>query len=211
MAMAHFSKKSSQQRQLYSTDMEDFHVEICSTININGLEERSLVHELRATIFGRNYDEACENETRLLVGEIVGYKLFNHVGGLLIYADEVDQDLSLAISWLQEQKFENVEFALRKGCLYLSKVEIRPSWQSKVPVLKTVATYLQHTIMEGLVFCRPMPFPKPESQKEVDLKSFRLRQYWSKLGLNSYDSEHNILWEPEWSCPDWLLGQRQLS
>ncbi|OKH48326.1 hypothetical protein NIES30_09830 [Phormidium tenue NIES-30] len=190
--------------------MEDFHVEICSKTNINRLEERSLVHEIRAIIFGSSYDEACENETRLPVGEIVGYELFNHVSGLLIYADEVDQDLSLAVSWLQEQNSEDIEFALCKGCLYLSKVEIRPCWRGKVPVLKAVATYIQHTIMEGLVFCRPMPFPRTESQEEADLQSFRLRQYWSKLGLNCYDSEHNILWESEWSCPSWLAGQRLL-
>lgn len=190
--------------------MEDFHVEICSKTHINRREERSLVHELRATIVGTSYDEAHDNEIRLLVGGIVGYRLFDHVSGLLIYADEVDQDLSLAVSWLQEQDSEDIEFALCKGCLYLSKVEIKPSWRGKVPVLRAVATYIQHTIMEGLVFCRPMPFPKPESQEKRDLQSFRLRQYWSKLGLDCYDSEHNILWKTKWSCPSWLAGERLL-
>lgn len=62
--------------------MEDFHVEICSKTNINRLEERSLVHELRATIVRTSYDEVYDNEVRLPVGEIIGYKLFNHVSGL---------------------------------------------------------------------------------------------------------------------------------
>lgn len=131
----------------------------------------------------------------------------SQVSGLTNWADGLDQDLCLAVNWLPVQDPEDIDFALYKGCLYLSKVEIQPSWRGKVPVLKAIATYLQLTIMEGLVFYMPMPFPKPESQEERDLKSFRLRQYWSKLGLDRYDSEHNILWEPEWSCPAWLAGR----
>lgn len=189
--------------------MEDFYLEIFSKTNINRLEERSLVHEVRATIVRTSYDENCENEICPPVGEIIGYKLFNHVSGLLIYADEIDQDLCFAISWLQAQESEDIEFAFSKGCLYLSKVEIEPSWRGKkVPVHKAVAAYIQHTIMEGLVFCRPMPFPKPESHEERDFKSSILRRYWRTLGLNRYDSECNILWEPEWSCPSSLSGLR---
>lgn len=148
-----------------------------------------------------------DEESSVQIGEIVGYRLFGEVSDLTTWAEFSSQDLSHALHWLSQQDERAIENGMYDGFLYIDNVYVEPQWRGKGFTLKAVATYIEVFARNGFVFLMPSPPTDEENAKGKEHQIYRLRRFWEKLGLSRYDSDANILWEPEWSCPPWLEGE----
>lgn len=184
-----------------------FALETSIEINIDDSDAREKGHLLSGKILHVEFDESGFESRRTEVGHISAYRIFGEADALFAWADNASQDLLFAVEWLRRQEGDLAEMALIRGCLYLENVWVEPAWRGQGLALKAVAAFLEVVGRNHLVFLRPYPYEPSSNTKERERQVERLRLLWQKLGLRHYDPNENILWEPDWYCPESLVGK----
>ncbi len=124
---------------------------------------------------------------------------------LTILADAHSSDLCYAASFFfYEQGKENLSF---RHLFYIDQVFIKSKYRGRGYGIKALAMLLQHFAWGETVCCHPSPIDDIKDKYSEEKGKLLMRKYWSKLGLDKYSEERNILWTDEWSMPDWLWKQ----
>jgi hypothetical protein len=151
-------------------------------------------------------DDLDEYNT-LEIGCINAYRFnlsYNYLD-LTIAADHITQDVySFANFFLQENP-HLIEFSFY--LFYLDTVIIKPEYRGKDYGLKALATFLKLFAEGETVGCFPSPIDDLKDKYPDNRGRLIMRKYWSKLGLDKYESEQNILWTEQWNSPNWLEEQ----
>jgi len=90
--------------------------------------------------------------------------------------------------------------------MYLSDVWIEPAWRGRGFTLKAIAAFLGLFAKNSFVFLSPLPNVGNDDAEQRRRRLRKMRLFCQKLDLHHYDPQGNIIWEPEWYCPEPLLG-----
>ncbi len=138
------------------------------------------------------------------IGTIEGYHITScDVAAVVFYADHISTDFCTAAEWLYQ---EEEAFLNSLNAHYIERVELVNSWRGRRLALRAVALYLQFLVEDGFIFFQPAP-PKAKNNRERQQGIRRLHRFWRRLGVSHYNLKHNVMWEPVWSCPQWLLQE----
>ena len=179
-------------------------VEICITTDIDNPNECEIASIVEGKIIHTTYSPDEDEETTVQIGKIRAYRFFAELEDVIIWADELDQDFHFAVDWLTRQEETLIDLGFLKGFVFIRWVEIEPQWRGRGITLKAIATFLKVLANGGSVFLMPLPRTNTRSFEEHERRALSRIRFWKKLGITHHDSKANILWEPEWYCPQWL-------
>ncbi|MDJ1178106.1 hypothetical protein PJF56_04435 [Roseofilum sp. BLCC_M91] len=157
--------------------------EWCEREETGGLPDDIQIGHIYAHRFDLDYDP----ETLFLLGHARSSDLANFVS--FFFLDEG-----------KKQKSFDYLF-------YLDDVFIEIPYRGKNYALQALALFLQGFAWGETVGCFPEDLRGKNSNLESQSREkgkFLMRKYWSKLGLDRYSANHNILWTDEWYMPSWL-------
>ncbi|MDJ0589996.1 MAG: hypothetical protein QNJ72_08385 [Pleurocapsa sp. MO_226.B13] len=141
------------------------------------------------------------------VGSISAYRinLFESERSLAILADLISQDLCFAASYFLDDDGKN--HLSHQYLYYIDEVFIKPEYRQFGLALRGLAMFLENFAQGEAVCCHPCPLRDLREKYEEKYGKRLLRRYWSKVGLNKYSVDDNILWTDDWSMPYWLKHQ----
>jgi hypothetical protein len=73
--------------------------------------------------------------------------------------------------------------------------------------IKGLAMFLDGYASEEAVCCHPCPTLDLEDKYTEEKGKKIMKKYWSKVGLENYAKDQNILWIENWSMPEWIGRQ----
>ena len=154
-------------------------------------------------------DELDEDKFIKQVGHIYThtFNLDYSKNELATLADIYNQDLSYISSFFfHEEGKENLSF---RYLFHIDEVFIEPEHRGYGYGIKALAMFLQHFAWGETVCCHPHPIRDlmKKYKYSAEKGELLLKKYWSKVGLEKYNKERNILWTDEWSMPNWLWKQ----
>ena len=139
------------------------------------------------------------------IGHITAYK-FNLINysddDLTILAEKKSTGLFYVASFFFLEEGKNEE--LFGSIVYIDLVFIEPEYRGHGYALQALGMFLQYFALDETVCCFPEPTKDIEDKYSEEKGKLLIKKYWSKIGLDKYSSEHNILWTNEWSMPNWL-------
>ena len=141
------------------------------------------------------------------VGFISAYRinLFESERTLAILADSISQDLCFAASYFLYNDGKN--YLSSQYLYYIDEVFIQPEYRQFGFALKGLGIFLENFAQGEAVCCHPCPLKDLREKYSEKHGKRLLKRYWSKVGLNKYAVDNNILWTNDWSMPSWLKHQ----
>ena len=148
-----------------------------------------------------------EDYKSLEIGYISAYRFdlsYNYLD-LSIAADHIVQDVYYFANFFLLENPDFLEFSFY--LFYLDTVFIQPKYRGNGYALKALATFLKLFAVGKMVGCFPLPIEDLKDKYSENKGKLIMKKYWSKLGFDKYESDHNILWTDQWNLPDWLEEQ----
>ena len=141
------------------------------------------------------------------VGSISAYRinLIYPERNLTILADLISQDLCFAASFFLDD--DGKDYLYSQYLYYIDEVFIKPQYRQSGFALKGLAMFLENFAQGEAVCCHPFPLRDLREKYTEEYGKRLLKRYWSKVGLNKYAVDNNILWTDDWSMPNWLKHQ----
>ncbi|MDG3493161.1 MULTISPECIES: hypothetical protein [Pseudanabaena] len=148
-----------------------------------------------------------EEYKSLEIGHIKAYRFdlsYNYLD-LTLAADHITQDVYYFANFFLQENPHLIEFSFY--LFYLDRAFIQPEYRGKDYGLKALSIFLKLFAAGETVGCFPSPIEDLKDKYTDNRGKLIMKKYWSKLGLNKYESEQNILWTEQWNSPNWLEEQ----
>jgi hypothetical protein len=166
----------------------------------------------------------CGDDRLTEIGKIICHRLDLRYSesDLAIVADCQSPDLQQVASYFFHGEGKNCfDDFFPNAIYYIDNVIIKPEYRGHDYGLYALALLLEAIAHQEIVVCHPSPIDENSTEKignngviihyqsNFDSEEKRkaqkiLKRYWSKLGLEYYDENYNLLWQPEWELPQWL-------
>lgn len=124
---------------------------------------------------------------------------------LAILADLISQDLCFAASFFLFGDGKDSLFS--QYLFYIDEVFIHTKYRQFGFALQGLAMFLENFAQGEAVCCHPCPLKDLREKYTEKHGKQLLKRYWSKVGLDKYAVDNNILWTDDWSMPNWLKHQ----
>lgn len=165
-----------------------------------------LITPFKTPIKTEFYDEDTDEEKDIELGYILAHRfdLAYSPRTLVSFADDLDSDLFHVANFLFENKTNYQKIYGSRYLFYIDYIFLEPEFRGHGYALQALALFLQIFARGEVVSCHPRPMNDLEGKYSKTKGQLIMRKYWSKLGLTYYSKKHNILWQDEWSMPQWL-------
>jgi GNAT superfamily N-acetyltransferase len=155
------------------------------------------------TYLDEEYSEGLEEPSPTKIGYITAHRinLFCDHSTLILRADYLGGNLADFVYFLLSKKTNGLS---SEYLFYIDKVFIDPRYRSQDYGLKSLVIFLELFAKNEAVGCHPVPSDDLSEKYPKAKGKLILQKYWSKIGLDRYEKEQNILWTDHWYLPDWL-------
>jgi hypothetical protein len=128
---------------------------------------------------------------------------------LAILADLTSSNLCFACSFFFYNEKDHLNHLLLSSqyIYYIEEVFIKPEFRGLGFGIQGLAMFLLNFASHETVCCHPHPIFDLEEKYSEKQGKFLMRKYWSKIGLEYYAEDENILWTDNWCIPKWLKHQ----
>ncbi|MEG3861849.1 hypothetical protein [Microcoleus sp. herbarium12] len=165
-----------------------------------------LITPFKTPIKTEFYDEDTDEEKDIQLGYILAHRfdLAYSPRRLVSFADDLDSDLFRVAEFFFMKKTNYQKIYGSRYLFYIDYIFIEPEFRGHGYALQALALFLELFARGEIVSCHPIPMKDLEGKYSKTKGQLIMRKYWSKLGLTYYSKKHNILWQDEWSMPQWL-------